>query len=122
MSPSALLDVGVLHPGTDLFQFGHIRQGIGAVLELVSANRGKHVYDGRAGILLGHLFGRAAQRPTAPAEADHDCGDETGERALQQTRKRIPCRIEGISMMFSFDKFCSNEQRDPNGTPSKKLS
>jgi hypothetical protein len=31
-----------------------------------------------------------------------------------------PCRIEGISMVISFDKFCSNEQRRPERDSGQK--
>ena len=54
--PAALLDVGVLHPRTDLFQFGHVRRCIGALSELVGAYGGKSATAAALEFLSANCF------------------------------------------------------------------
>src|SRR2546427_13263619 len=80
--PTALLNVGVLLPRTDLFELGHFLRGLGGAPELVSAHRGQHGYKRGARISHSHLLGSTLQRPSAPTEADDHCGEKAHEGSL----------------------------------------
>src|SRR5271155_2602684 len=87
--PAALLDEGALLPGVDLIEFCQARGGIGAVLELVDADRRQRGYKRRADALLGHLLCSSAGDPAAPIEANNECRDGTRSCTLQKSGGRV---------------------------------
>jgi hypothetical protein len=86
--PAALLDVGVLQPRIDLFQFDHVRRGIGVFAELLRAHWGKNRHDGDGGTLLRHSLRGTFQCPPAPSESDDHGGEAAGKSAQQEMRER----------------------------------
>jgi hypothetical protein len=103
--PAALLDVGVLHPRTDLFKLGHVCRCLGALSKLVGTHRGQNCHD-RGSCTFCCGFARSARQcPPTPTEADDHCCEKAGNRALQETRARLALQ-EGNCMRGSFRSTC----------------
>ena len=83
--PATLFDERTLLPGADLLEFDQIRDGLGAVLKLVNANRRQGRHEGGADVFLRLLPCGSAGDPTAPSEADDQGRNGTSRSALQET-------------------------------------